>query len=98
MDLEIKVADLREITNRIFDHVQKDLKVDAIRLTEDYYWDVPSDRLYDMANKPTELDCGQLYDDWEFLSHILRDKDQAVSLMLIHLAPLLRHMGLKVGQ
>jgi len=98
MDLEIKIADLREVTNRIFEHIEKDLKLDVVRLTEDYYWDVPSDRLYDMANRPAELDTGQLYDDWEFLSHILQDEDQAVSLMLIHLAPLLRYIGLKVGQ
>lgn len=98
MALEIEINDLRQVANRIFDHIQKDLKIDKVRIEQDYYWDIPKDKLYDPTKDPSDLVLGQLYDDWDFLSSILADKEQAVSLMLIHLAPLLRYIGEEVGQ
>jgi hypothetical protein len=47
---------------------------------------------------PSELDIGQLFDDLEFLLKTLDNEEQAVSLMFVHLAPLLRYVGEKVGQ
>ena len=97
MALEIEINDLRQVANRIFDHIQKDLKIDKVRIDQDY-WDIPKDKLYDPTKDPSDLVLGQLYDDWEFLSSILSDKEQAVSLMFVHLAPLLRYIGEEVGQ
>ena len=98
MTLEIRIADLRLITDRIFDHIEKDLHVSAVEIKQDYYWDLQDDNLYDPANEPTELGLGQLYEDWQFLSAILVDKEQAVALMLLHLAPILRYVGSEIGQ
>jgi hypothetical protein len=97
MDLKIKVADLREVTNRILDHIENDLKISEISVDKDYYWDIPDDRLYSQED-PSGFVLSQLFDDWEFLAPILSDKEQAVSIMFIHLAPLLRYIGQKVGQ
>jgi hypothetical protein len=98
MDLKIKVADLREVTNRIFDHIEHDLKIDEVTLDKDCYWDIADEQLYNPLEDPSSFSLGQLFDDWEFLTHILSDKEQAVSIMFIHLAPLLRYVGLKIGQ
>ena len=98
MDLEINIADLREITNRIFDHIQNDLKIDRLHIDKDYYWDIPDEYLYDPLKDPAQFVLGQLYHDWEFLLPLITDKELAVSLMLIHVAPLLRYIGNKVGQ
>ncbi len=95
--MKIEIEELRKITNWIFDHIRDDVNIKEINLDEDFYWDIDDDKLYDMQSKPIEIDVGQLYDDWEFLSKI-DNKEEAVSLMLIHLAPLLRYIGTKVGQ
>ncbi len=96
--MDIELEKLKVITNQLLDHLRDDLKIEKIDLDEDYYWNVPTSDLYDPRSKPSELDLGQLSDDWEFLLKTLDDKDQAVSLMLTHLAPLLRYIGEKVGE
>jgi hypothetical protein len=98
MDVEIKVADLRVIIDRILDHIERDLGHTTVKLDQDNYWDVADDERYDFTKTPGNFEHGQLRDDWEFLSSILDDKEQAVSLMLAHVAPLLRRMGEQIGQ
>jgi hypothetical protein len=99
MESEIDLLKLRQAANAIFDRLD-DLGVTKVTLREDadYYWEVPSDRLYNVREKQPQLDVGRLSDDLEFLSAILKDKKQAVSLMFIHLAPLLRYVGEEIGQ
>jgi hypothetical protein len=98
MAVEINIAELRLVINRILDHIERDLGHANVKLDEDNYWDVADEERYDFAKSPKNFEHGQLHDDWEFLSSILRDKDQAVALMLIHAAPLLRRIGEQVGQ
>jgi len=94
----IDVAELREIVNKILDHILNDLKIKKVEIDQDFYWNVDSSSLYATKKKPPETDLGSLHDDLEFLREILEDKDQAVGLMLVHMAPLLRYLGEKVGQ
>ena len=98
MAVDIKVAEFRLVMNRIFDHIEHDLGIERITLDQDSYWDVSDVERYNFDKSPEEFGHGQLQDDWEFLSSIIHDKDQAVSLMLIHAAPLLRRIGEQVGQ
>ena len=95
--MKIEIEELRKITNLIFDHIRDDINVSEINLDKDFYWDIDDDKIYDMESKPVEVDVGQLHDDWEFLSKI-DNKEEAVSLMFVHLAPLLRYIGTEVGQ
>lgn len=95
--MEIEIEKLREITNLIFDHLHDDVGVHKIKLDNDFYWDIDSEKLYNIESKPDEIDIGRLNDDWEFLLKI-NSKEEAVSLMLIHIAPLLKYIGTKVGQ
>jgi hypothetical protein len=91
---------LKKVVDAIFDHIGNDLKIEKLPLREDqdFYWEVPSDSLYAVKGAQPQLDVGRLRDDWEFLESITKDKSQAVALMLTHVAPLLRHIGEKVGQ
>jgi hypothetical protein len=98
MDVEIKLSELRLVINRILDHIEHDLGRESVKLDQDNYWDVADVERYDFTKSPENFGHGQLYDDWEFLSSILKDKDQAVALMLLHVAPLLRYIGEEVGQ
>lgn len=98
MDVEVKVADLRLVLCRILDHIEHDLGHATVKLDQDNYWDIADEERYDFKKSPRNFEHGQLRDDWEFLSSIIEDKDQAVSLMLIHAAPVLRRIGEQVGQ
>lgn len=94
----IEIAELRSIVNAILDHISNDLNIKTVDIDQDFYWNVDSGSLYEASKKPPETDLGSLHDDLEFAREILGDKDQAVALMLVHVAPLLRYVGEKIGQ
>jgi hypothetical protein len=97
---ELDIRTLKKAIDAIFDHISNDLKIEKLTVKDDqeFYWEVPSDKLYAVKEVPSQLDVGRLRDDWEFLESVAKDKDQAVALMLIHVAPLLRHIGQEIGQ
>jgi hypothetical protein len=96
--MHVRISDLKLVINRILDHISNDLGLDSVNIDQDSYWDVADDERYVFSKTPENFGHGQLQDDWQFLSSILRDKDQAVSLMLIHAAPLLRRIGEQIGR
>ncbi|PZQ74751.1 MAG: hypothetical protein DI563_11450 [Variovorax paradoxus] len=98
MAVEIKIADLRLVINRILNHIEHDLGRKEVVLDEDDYWDVGTQERYDFTKSPAFLELGKLSDDWEFLSAILNDKDQAFALMLLHATPLIRRIGEQVRE
>jgi hypothetical protein len=99
MACEIDLKSLQKATDMILDHVIKDLGIEKLQIEDngDFYWDVPTDRLHAVKQAQPQLDVGRLSDDWDFVSKMLHDK-APVALVLIHIAPLLRHLGEKVGQ
>ena len=98
MEQEIKISELRLVISRILDHIEQNLGIASVKLNQDDYWEVLDDERYDFTKTPVNYGHGQLSDDWEFLSSILKDKDQAVALMLIHVAPILQWLGEEVGR
>lgn len=95
----ISISELKAVVNLILDHIVHDLKIERLQLDEDFYWDITDKKgLYDVAKESPNLDIGSLADDWDFLVKMDKDREQAVSLMLIHVAPLLRYVGEKVGR
>ncbi|MEO6277529.1 hypothetical protein [Roseateles sp.] len=97
MENSISIADLRLIVNQIFDHIEFDLGQHVFNLDQDFYWGVPDDERYDFTKEPSSYSVGQLVDDWNFLLPLLKDRDRAVAFMLVHVAPLLHHIGQKIG-
>jgi hypothetical protein len=97
---ELDIGELKKVIDAIFDHISNDLKVEKVSIKggQDYYWEVPSNKLYAVKGAQPQLDIGRLIDDWDFLKSISKDKSQAVSLMLVHVAPLLRRIGEEIGQ
>jgi len=97
-DVEINISKLRSITNAILLHIENDLGISNVSLDEDYYWIVPPEELYEFKTAPVNLNVGSLCDDLEFVLPVDGDEKMAVSLMLLHVAPLLRYLATKVGQ
>lgn len=93
MKKEIQIQKLRQITEKLFIHLEnKGIK--SVVLDKDYYWNIPLDVLYDPDAGQIEHECGQLYDDLEFIEQV-DDADEAVPYLFIHLAPLLRFLAEK---
>jgi hypothetical protein len=100
MASELDLRQLKQVIDDIFDHMHNDLGIEKVSIADeqDFYWDVPSNKIRDVKADQPQLDVGRLTDDWEFLAPILKDKNQALAIMLIHVAPLLRRIGEDVGQ
>jgi hypothetical protein len=49
-----------------------------------------------MEHKPQELDCGSLVDDFDFVAAAHKEPDQAIPLVLMHVAPLLKALSTAV--
>ena len=54
---------------------------------------IDDEALYDVVHQPQELDCGSLVDDFDFVSAAHKDPDQAIPLVLMHVAPLLKALS-----
>lgn len=92
----VNIGELRAVVNNIFDFIEKDLGKVNIDLTTNFYWSVPDNLLYAMDKEPTELDCGSLVDDWDFVKTAADKPEQAIPLTLLHVAPLLQALAVLV--
>ena len=98
--MELNVHELRQVINLIFEHITNDLKIEKIHIEQNsnMYWDVLEPDLRKLDKSQPDLGIGDLTDDWQFLKAALADESQAVSLMFLHVAPLLRFVAEKIGQ
>lgn len=96
---EIDLVELKRVIDAIFDHLS-DIGVTKIAVSkdDDFYWEVPDNRLHAVRKEQPRLDVGRLTDDWGFLSAILKDKKRAFGIMFVHVAPLLRYISAKAGR
>lgn len=92
----VDIRMLRRVTNQIFDFIEHDLGLSHVRLGRDFYWTIPDKELYEMGNKPDDLEVGSLIDDIEFVVSAGTDKESAVPLDLLHLAPILKALSVAV--
>lgn len=90
MMLEIETSKLRKIVNDILHHVEHGLGHSVIRLPEELYWQVSDEDRYDLTKVDPDFGLGNLRDDWEFLLPLLDDRDQVLTIMLMHVAPILQ--------
>ena len=96
--MEIDIVRLKSIIDRLLDHVIKTRGVRRVELGSDLYWDMSEEALYNVVDRPQELDIGRLSDDWELLSTMLEEGATPVAYQLTHVAPLLRRLGEVLGR
>lgn len=84
------------IFNLIIDKLKKD-GIHKISLDDDFYWNIPSDLLYDPYNKPNQFDMGQLSEDYDFLLNSI-EKNIIINGDLRKLSYLLRYIADKLDQ
>ncbi len=96
--MEIDVAQLKTVVDRLFHHIIKTRGVRRVELGSDLYWNIPEEELYNVVDRPEELDVGRLSDDWEFISKLINDEAHPVAYQLTEVAPLLRRLGEVLGK
>lgn len=90
--MNVSVAELRAITEKLLAHLEQKAGV-QIEISMDHYWSVAKDQRYDSYQQPTELDVGQLSDDWAELQKINQGISDPTSFALVWLSTILRAVG-----
>lgn len=96
--MEIELRQVRDVVNKLLDHIIATRGVSKVELGQNFYWNVSEDALYKMEHKPAELDVGSLEDDWEFVSGLLKKDSVPIAYQLTEVAPLLRRIGEVLGK
>ncbi|ETT01098.1 MULTISPECIES: hypothetical protein [Providencia] len=91
MNIDLNV--LKDAINTIFDEMKKH-GIESIKLDSDFYWNVPSESLYNIYNDPQQLDIGQLEDDYKMLCEA-KEKDILVRYNLKNISAILRYLAEK---
>jgi hypothetical protein len=90
--MQIRVAELREICEKLL-RFMEDQELDILELPVDYYWNIPKKQVYDPYIRPTEIDLGQLADDWNELRKMAKSDEEPLMYHLVWLAAILRSIG-----
>lgn len=93
--MEVTIAELRIVANRLFDNLDKAGR-QAITIPHDYYWSVPQDERYDPYKQPSELTLGQLSDDIRELRRIATGEAQPLAYAFVWFSSIARALGEEV--
>lgn len=92
IDFEASVAELREITAILLDHLSRSTGGSVV-IREDYYWSVPSGALFEVLGDPPELTIGQLIETIAHLREVRVDESNALGYHLVWLGDIFRAIG-----
>lgn len=95
---EVRISDIRKVVLRLLDHIERDRGITSVQLSKNLYWGFEPQARFDMSRDPPEFEVGSLNDDWEFVSGLLDDSNEPVSLQLTELAPILDFIGQEIGE
>ncbi|MBS0926164.1 hypothetical protein JK188_16940 [Providencia sp. JGM181] len=90
MDINLNV--LEDAIHSIFDEMKKN-GIESVKLDSDFYWNVPSETLYDVYNEP-KLDIGQLEEDYGALLKA-KENEILVRYNLKNISAILRYLAEK---
>jgi len=90
--MHIELTDLRQISERLFEHFEQQGQ-SSVDIPVDYYWNIPKEQVYDPYQEPSELNLGQLTDDWNELQKVLDAKREPIAYYFVWLAAVLRAIG-----
>ena len=96
--LQLDLRDLRRAINVALDHIIEARGVETVEIAQPFYWNVPQDTRYDVAQDPPDLDVGSLADEWDFCANLLDGSAPPVALQLDELAPILQYVGVVLGE
>jgi len=90
--MTVSITELRQIANRLFDHLET-RDTSEIALKDDYYWSIPRAERNDPSKEPVEFTLGQLSDDLTELRKISGHSAEPIAYALVWLSSVLREVG-----
>ena len=93
--VDVSIAQLSLVTERLFEHLTAQ-GIQVIQLDVDYYWNINHDEVYNLNQTPTNINVGQLSDDWHELRRILSNEQEPLAYQLVWLSAILRAIGEKL--
>lgn len=93
--MKIKTSELLEVIDLLKEQIQTHFKESVQVNDEDFYWQIPLDELFDPTENPSGMTLGQLSDDWEELSRLLKPSEIPISYDLQRLSVIFDLIKLK---
>jgi hypothetical protein len=93
--MKIVVSEMRAAANLLFDHLESN-GCSEIEVDTDYYWNVPSEKLYLVYEEPTELTVGQISEDLLNVKAVVEGRSPPVAYVFVWLASIIRFVGHRV--
>lgn len=90
--MDIKISDLKKVTLSLLSYLEEK-GVDTIHIPYDYYWHIPVNEIYRPYQKPSDLNLGQLCDDWQGLQKVINGENDPLISDFIDLAAIYRAIG-----
>lgn len=90
--MRVTTSELARAAETILLHLES-IGQTEFEMTEDFYWNIPEDEIYNPYAAPNNLDMGQLSEDLGRVRAILADPDLTVGAGLVWLSSILRRVG-----
>lgn len=88
--MKIQKKEVLDVLTLLSKKVNENFGDEIILSSQDYYWQIGLDDMYDVHQEPKELMIGQISDDWSELKRLLVNADDAISYDLVRLGELLK--------
>ncbi len=93
--MEIDLNEIQTVCNRLCQFAENK-GIETIDIPFDYYWNIPKKQRYDIYDKPSEFDLGQLTDDWHELQKLLNLQREPIGYEFAWLGSILTAIGEKL--
>jgi hypothetical protein len=92
--MEINIDELQLILSQLLSRL-KEIKGTDIELNNDFYWDIPSEELYNPYQEPKELTLGKLSDDWQEIKRLTDNQLDAIPYDLKRISNILKALSIE---
>ncbi|UUV22016.1 hypothetical protein [Paenimyroides aestuarii] len=92
-NMKINIDELQKVTIFLLSKL-KENSGEEIEISNDYYWNILDDELYNPYEKPTDLTLGQLSDDLEEIKRLI-NSDDAIMYDLKRLAVIFKAISIE---
>ena len=73
-NMKISIDEIQKITSLLLSRL-KESRGNEIEITNDYYWDISDEELYNPYEEPKNITLGQLSDDIEEIQRLINSDD-----------------------
>lgn len=92
--MKINIDELQLILSQQLSRLKESKGAD-IELNNDFYWDIPSEDLYNPYQEPKELTLGQLSDDWQEIKRLTDNQLDAIPYDLKRISNILKALSIE---